>query len=209
MKSFIAGRARARLLPALAVLCWAAAGSAQAQNASAEEIVDMLRDGGYVLVMRHASSTREAPDERSADPRNPDLERQLDETGRAHSSAMGYAFRQLGVEIGDVISSPAFRALETLRYLAYDDGAQVADELAAGTGHADWLRERAGEAPADGTNTLIVTHAPNLAAAFGDAAQGMSESETLVLRPDGGEARVVGRLTVEDWATLAVERSES
>ena len=47
---------------------------------SPEELIGRLRQGGYVLVMRHASSPREAPTKEQANPDNPKLERQLDET---------------------------------------------------------------------------------------------------------------------------------
>ena len=41
-------------------------------------LVDELRHGGYVLVMRHASSPANPPDKSAADPENVALERQLD-----------------------------------------------------------------------------------------------------------------------------------
>jgi hypothetical protein len=45
--------------------------------------------GGYVIVMRHASSPRDVPDKRHANADNVNLERQLDEAGRASATAMG------------------------------------------------------------------------------------------------------------------------
>jgi len=209
MKRATARFTRARSFAALAAgLCWALSGASQGQTATAESIAEMLRGGGYVLVMRHASSPREAPSGRARNPRNTEGERELDETGRAHATAVGYSFRELDIEIGEVLSSPTFRAAETLLYLGYDD-AQVVEELAPGNQNGAWLREKAAEEPAEGANVLIVTHAPNIAAAFGDAASGMSDGETIVLRPDGGTARVVGRMTVRDWAVQAVGRSGS
>ncbi|HEX7080141.1 MAG TPA: hypothetical protein VF329_03930 [Gammaproteobacteria bacterium] len=167
----------------------------------------MLREGGYVLVMRHTSSPREAPEPREADPRNVNRERELDDLGRAHATAVGYAFRALDVDIGVTMSSPTFRAIETLIYLGYKHP-QVVDELAPGEENGEWLRRKAAEAPAEeGTNTLIVTHAPNISAAFGDAADGVAEGETLVIDPRGGTAEVVGRITVKEWAVLAVEQT--
>ena len=209
MKTATARLTRARYLAALAAsLCWIVSGSSHGQTASPESIAEMLRDGGYVLVMRHASSPREVPNQRARNPRNTEGERQLDETGRAHATAVGYSFRALGIEIGEVLSSPAFRAAETLLYLGYED-AEAVEQLAPGNENAAWLREKAAERPAEGMNLLIVTHAPNIAAAFGDAASGMSDGETLVVRPGGDAAQVVGRMTVEDWAKQAVDRSGS
>ena len=43
-------------------------GTASAQTLSGEALVKALRQGGYVIVMRHASSPREAPDKQTANP---------------------------------------------------------------------------------------------------------------------------------------------
>jgi phosphohistidine phosphatase SixA len=73
------------------------------------------KKGGYVLVMRHASSPREVPDKQAANADNSKPERQLDEVGRNTAIAMGKALRDLRIPIGNVLSSPTYRALETVR----------------------------------------------------------------------------------------------
>jgi hypothetical protein len=62
---------------------------ASAQSLAGEAPVKALRHGGYVIVMRHASSPRGVPNKQTANPDNVTLERQLDEAGRAGSAAMG------------------------------------------------------------------------------------------------------------------------
>jgi hypothetical protein len=57
-------------------------GVATAQERSANELVKALQSGGYVLVMRHASSPREAPSKEVANADNTKLERQLDAKAR-------------------------------------------------------------------------------------------------------------------------------
>jgi hypothetical protein len=64
-------------------------GVQDAQPLSGEALVNALRSGGYVIVMRHASSPREAPDKQTENPDNVKVERQLDESGRASATAMG------------------------------------------------------------------------------------------------------------------------
>jgi hypothetical protein len=59
---------------------------ASAQSLTGDALVKALREGGYVIVMRHASSPREVPNKQTANPDNVKLERQLDEAGRAGSS---------------------------------------------------------------------------------------------------------------------------
>jgi phosphohistidine phosphatase SixA len=209
MRMVVEKFARARYLLLAAAYVAAATGPAQAQMADPESIAERLRSGGYVLVMRHASSPREAPGPRMADTRNRNRERQLDETGQAHAIAVGYAFRQLGIDIGEVMSSPAFRAWQTALYMGYDGRTQHAEELGTEARDADWLREIAGSAPEGGTNRLLITHAPNVQEAFGDAAASMSDGETLVVDPNGGDPQVIGRLTPEDWSVLAVQSERS
>src|SRR3981189_2199503 len=99
------------ILPALLLT-----GPAQAQTLSGEALVKALRQGGYVIVMRHTSSPRAVPDKQTANVDNVKPERQLDEEGRVTAITMGKALRDLQIPIGDVLSSPTYRALETVKY---------------------------------------------------------------------------------------------
>ena len=81
------------------------------QALSESTLVNALRSGGYVIVMRHASSPREVPDKPNANPDNSKLERQLDEAGRSSAIAMGTAIRDLKIPIAEVFSSPTYRAM--------------------------------------------------------------------------------------------------
>lgn len=197
---------------AAAFILLSAPGALGAEMLSGKALVDALHQGGYVLVMRHASSPFAKPDKDSADPGNTGLERQLDQTGRDTAAAMGKAVKALGIPIADVLSSPAYRAVETVRLagfaelMTYDElsegqegmKAKISDEQAA------WLRHRAEEIPPGRTNTLIVTHTPNVLASFGDDAAGIKSGEALVYHPDGtGHAELVARVKIEDWPKLA------
>ena len=73
-----------------------------------------LRQGGYILVIRHASSPREAPSKAAASADNTKLERQLDEAGRRGAMAMGEAIRALWIPIGTVLTSPTYRPCQRL-----------------------------------------------------------------------------------------------
>src|SRR5688572_2428883 len=83
-----------------------------AQSKPSADLIATLRQGGYVLVMRHASSPREVPTAQTANADNPKLERQLDQHGRAGAAAMGQALGDLKIPVGDVFTSPTYRALE-------------------------------------------------------------------------------------------------
>jgi hypothetical protein len=111
--------------------------------------------------------------------------------------------------VGDVLSSPTYRALQTVQLASLGKAKTIAelDEGAAGMqgaadkGRVTWLKARVAEAPRAGTNTVIVTHAPNIQSSFGiDAAAG----EAIVFHPDGkGGAGQVARIKIGDWPALA------
>ena len=185
------------------------AGAAHAQSLSGESLVKALRQGGYVIVMRHASSPREEPDAKLANPDNVNHERQLDAEGRATATAMGKALHDLKIPIGEVFSSPTYRALETVR-LAQLGNVHPVPELGDGgrsmqvssEAQAAWLRNKVTQFPS-GTNTVLVTHFPNMTRAFPQSAAGLADGEALIFGPDGkGGAAVVARVKIEEWPPL-------
>jgi phosphohistidine phosphatase SixA len=181
-------------------------GVAHAQTLSGDALVKALQQGGYVIAMRHASSPREVPDKQTANPDNVKPERQLDETGRRTAAAMGNALRELKIPIGDVITSPTYRALETIRLAQWTNPKPVPElgdngqSMQGGTeAQAVWLRQSVTQFP-EGTNTILVTHLPNLTGAFPQLAMGMADGEALIFASDGkGGARVLARVKIEDW----------
>lgn len=185
--------------------------AARAEPLTGKALVGALQQGGYVLLMRHASSPEAKPDKAAADPGNTNLERQLDEKGRDTARAMGEAFKAIGIPVGDVLSSPTYRARETVRLATFGqaqtfaeigDGGQSMQRITEAP--AEWLRNRVGAPPRERTDTVIVTHMPNIVAAFGQAASGAADGETFVFRPDGkGAAELVARVKIEEWPALA------
>jgi phosphohistidine phosphatase SixA len=186
-------------------ICWANSPT------SKQELLANLRHGGYVILMRHASSPREIPDAAHVNADNTQDERQLDEMGIQSARAMGNALHHLDIPIGQVLSSPTYRALQTVKFAQLGQ-ATTFSELGDGGknmqvdksgARAAWLVSRAANMPLDGTNTVIVTHFPNIMEAFGQSAAGLADGEALVLKPDGrGGAQVVVRLKIDEWATL-------
>jgi hypothetical protein len=54
-----------------------------------------------------------------------------------------------------------------------------------------------------GSNTILVTHMPNLTAAFPSFATNVADGEALVFGPDGkGGAMLVARIKIEDWPRM-------
>jgi phosphohistidine phosphatase SixA len=185
---------------------------AHADELAGSALVSALRHGGYVLVLRHASSPFEVPDKSAADPENVNLERQLDATGKETSTAMGKALKTLGIPIGEVDSSQTFRALQTVKYADIPHPMPVAELTEGAQGmtadankaRAAWLTHAAASVPRAGTNTVLITHTPNIMAAFGDKAKDIKAGEAMVFRPDGkGGTSLVARITIDEWPQLA------
>ena len=190
------------MLRTLFLFCFFLASATHAQQQlQGEALVKALRQGGYVIVMRHASSPREVPDKAAANPDNVKPERQLDQEGRASATAMGKALRDLKIPVGAVLSSPTYRALETIRYAQFGNP-QTFPELGdngqsmqGGTeAQATWLKQKVTEFPR-GTNTLIVTHMPNMSRAFPQSTERLEDGEALVFGPTG----VLARIKIQEW----------
>ena len=203
---------RLRLTPVLVTVgCLAGFSpiSGAPQTLTDEALVKALRQGGYVIVMRHASSPRDEPDAKTANPDNVNRERQLDEQGRATAMAMGAALRELRIPIGDVLSSPTYRALETVRLAQLGKPTPIPELGDGGRGmqtsteaQVAWLRNRVAQFPAR-TNTLVVTHFPNMSGAFPQFTNNLMDGEALIFGPDGkGGAAVVARIRIDEWPRL-------
>jgi phosphohistidine phosphatase SixA len=200
------------LLPALLLAVAPVHGD---ESLSRADLVLALQRGGYVILMRHASSPGTAPDAARVSADNTQHERQLDEQGQASARALGDAFRRLNIPIGEVLSSPTYRAIETVKVAklgqptTFPELGQSEPGMSADKGQtrAAWLKAKAAERPAAGTNTLIVTHYPNIAEAFPREADGLAEGEALILRPDKRDgASFVARVKIDEWASLAARR---
>lgn len=191
------------------------AATAGAQTLDSSSLAQALQHGGYVIVMRHASSPQTPPGSQNAGVRNNKLERQLDQAGIDSAKEMGAALRRLHIPIGTVYSSPTFRALETVRYAelgAATTVSQLGDHGMSMSGvdaeQTEWLRA-AVKLFEPRKNVFIVTHMPNILAAFPGDATGLKDGEALVFGPDGhGESRLVAHVGIEQWSIMASQNSK-
>jgi phosphohistidine phosphatase SixA len=184
-------RSRAAWIVALAVLAISAPRGADASEAAAW---NALRAGGAVALIRHAR----APG--TGDPPNFRLEdcttqRNLSDGGRAQARRIGEAFRRRGVRVDRVLSSAWCRSLETAQ-LAFGR-AEVFAPLNSFFGqgwHEAEQTQRALAAIAAwrGPGVLaLVTHQVNITALTREVPH---EGEILVLQPDGGRFKLVGKI---------------
>jgi phosphohistidine phosphatase SixA len=176
-----------------------------------KNLLAALQVGGYVILMRHASSPGKPPEAAQANADNVLQERQLDAEGIAAARGMGEALRRLHIPIGEVLSSPTYRALETVRFAELGRPVTVPQLGEGGAGmlkdesgvRASWLKARVAEAPPTGKNIAIVTHYPNIVEVYPEVANALAEGEALILHPDGrGGAPIVARVKIDEWARL-------
>jgi phosphohistidine phosphatase SixA len=172
---------------------------------SGKQLTTALAGGGYVFLMRPANSPETPPTAAQAELGNVSHERQLDEHGRAAARVMGEVLRHLRIPVGQVLSSTAYRALETARLAQFPDPHTYDDLAEAGIGpeQIGSLRAQVAVLPAAGTNTLIITHLRNISAAFPSDTKELAEGEALIYRSNGkGSATLAGRVRIEDWPKL-------
>jgi len=201
------GSAKSRMLVGAMGLLLAATAPG-AQTISRDKLAATLREGGFVIVMRHANSPRQAPDAGTANPDNTGHERQLDAAGRRDAGAMGAALKRLKIPVNEILSSPTYRALETARLI--DAGkARAVEELgnegmaASSEARTAWLRKEVGRSTQPGGNRLLITHGPNISAAFPEYSAGMAEGEALIFDPRGSAGPVmVQRMRIGEWEGL-------
>ena len=184
--------------------------AASAQGPTVDDLLKALREGGHVIVVRHGATHADQAD---TDPLNLDnvfRQRQLNDKGRADARLVGEVFRMAGVLIGKAYSSRFQRAVETAQLIGGKEPVTTNDVTEGGlvvspnenVRRARALRALIAAPPHPGTNTLIVTHRPNILDALGKDWFEIKEGEASVFRPDGnGTYTLVGRVQIGDWAT--------
>ena len=180
-----------------------------------------LAKGGHVVLIRHgnAPGAMDPPGAHAADCKT---QRNLDETGRAQSRALGEAFRSRGVRVARVVSSPWCRTLETAQLMAVGTVETSTSLLSDRGGRNPERRTQLKEMIATwrGPGTLVlVTHGWAIEALFGFIP---ASAETLVVKPraasnSGGD--LVGRIappqarpssrSIEDFMRPVVHREST
>lgn len=180
-----------RRLALMAALAWAPFVSAD------DALWALLKGGGQVVLIRHALTTPGVGDPEGMKIDNCSTQRNLSDEGRAHARQLGEAFRQRGIVVGRLLSSPWCRCIETAK-LAFGKTPDVTPALGnlfGRSGEADRqlvdLRPLVGQKPANG-NTVMVSHGSTIAALTGISP---ATGEMVVLTPQGGgRFRVAGRM---------------
>lgn len=192
-----------------------AASPATTTEIPGEEIVQGLREGGYNVYFRHAPTNWDQGDRvRSKDDLvscNPEEMRQLSDPGRRMARRLGKALRTLEIPVGEVISSPYCRTVETARLMDLGEvkpTRRIMNMRAAALfgGREAVIRRARGvlsDTPPTGTNRVIVGHG-NLMRAATDAYAGEGGSGIYRPKSDSEPGFVlVARMSPDEWFRLA------
>jgi broad specificity phosphatase PhoE len=174
-------------------------------------IAKALRAGGHVILIRHGATFGDQADTDPLNFENIAAQRQLNDKGKALAKSFGDALRQAGVPIGKVYTSKYNRAYETATLAGFTDVEKTADLTAGGIivspdedgRRAEALRKMLATTPKPGTNTLLVTHKPNILDALGKDWFDVGEGEASIFRPENGKYVLVARLQMTDWPRIA------
>lgn len=169
----------------------AGAGAASADDA----LWNQLRQGGYVLLIRHASTELGVGDPPEFRLDDCATQRILSDAGRAEARRLGEALRGRGVAVAEVRSSQWCRCMETAR-LAFGR-AEPWPALNSLFGNEGMEAERNREVLAVAAklrppaNLALVTHNVNIRALVGVKP---GTAEIVVARPENGRLALVGRI---------------
>ena len=185
----------AALLPGL---LWASAAFAQ----PAFDVAKSLRQGGYVLYMRHASTDFSQDDSAMRSYEDCASQRNLTDKGRGEARSVGEQIRRLRIPVGEVLASPFCRTMETAR-LTFGK-AQAMQEVRGGPARVedparyDGLKKLLASPVPKGEDRIIVSHGNPFYAVAGPPY--LAEGEIAVVRPEGnGRFSVLARVRPEDW----------
>src|SRR5262244_1444625 len=192
-----------RTVAALAAFCgllaassFAAPGRAAGDNSN---VVQALRAGGLVIVVRHGATFADQAD---TDPLNFDniaAQRNLNDKGKILAKEFGVALREAGVPVGAVYTSKYNRAYETAVLAGFKDIEKTADLTEGGlvvspnenNRRAEAFRALVATAPKAGTDTILVTHYPNIVDALGKDWFDVKEGEASIFRPENGSYKLL------------------
>jgi phosphohistidine phosphatase SixA len=176
-----------------------ALGACGDESTPSDPLVDRMRDGGLVLLFRHAATDSSA--DMTADLGDCSRQRNLDGVGKRQARVIGRAIRRLGIPVDAVLASPFCRTMDTARLAfgrARSSDALLSPDFAPDSPRPP-LRRLLMKPPAHGTNTVLVSHEAAIDSATGAT---IEEGDALVIEPGREGGDVLRRLKPSDWAAL-------
>jgi len=173
-------------------------------------LVQALQQGGYTILLRHMATTPFNPDSAVFDIDDCATQRNLSESGEQQARLLGESFKKLGIGVGEVLSSPYCRCMDTGQ-LAF--GEVLSSEVLRvgdsrpGSGRDDpgiAIRKLLDTPPPAGRNGVLIAHSITLLYAYG--LTGKPEGVAHVFRPSGlgiGQPQYIGMMKPDEWPVHA------
>lgn len=201
-RNFLAG-----VLALTAAAAFLPGSSRAAEQLEGDALLDALSGGGYVIYMRHTKTDKAQKDGDITDYADCSTQRNLTDEGREQARTVGKLFKERGIKLEQILSSPYCRAVETGK-LAFG-AAQQEDNLRYLTRlnreEADaataWLKTQFATAPAAGSNRMLIAHTANLKKGVGIWPK--NSGDIYVFKPmGGGKFELVGFIVPDQWPML-------
>ncbi|HEY3431321.1 MAG TPA: histidine phosphatase family protein [Rhodocyclaceae bacterium] len=153
--------------------------------------LNQVRQGGFVLYMRHGNTDNSKPDRvPSVDLKDCSTQRPLTEEGRQLAAQVGKSIRTAHIPVSEIHVSPLCRAKESAQ-AAFGNKFQVNEFLMYTSNLTteekkpilETTRQLLSAPVAKGSNRVIVAHAPNMADLIGYFVK--PEGTVVVIRPKG------------------------
>lgn len=174
-------------------------------QSNADDLVERMREGGFVLYIRHAQTEADYANQVTADPADCATQRVRSRTGWTQARTIGAAITMLDIPVGEVLASQYCRAWQTadLAFGRHAETEALNFEPAEDYTEAQLaaMRDRvapliAAPVPA-GTNRVIVGHDDPFEAVTGIYPE--PQGVTYVLSVEGGGIRVLGQIPPDGW----------
>lgn len=180
------------------------------EKAMTKELLQMLRQGGYVLYMRHGNTDNSRPDRTpTVDLNDCNTQRLLSDQGRALMKRVGQGLSKAGIPLNQVLVSPMCRTKESAQ-LAIGKQFTLAEPLMYSANmtteekkpRIEALKKLLLEPVQAGGNRLLIAHAPNMADLIGFFVK--PEGTVLVFGQSGPLGyEYLASIHPDDWAGLS------
>jgi len=180
--------------------------SAIAQEAAMEpqKLAALLKEGGYVILIRHAAGDATQKDAENLLFNDCKTQRNLSRQGRIDARSIGQGFDSFQIPVSTVFSSPYCRAMDTGRFAFAR--VERSNELNSVKDTEDDKRKGAAllnpllsTVPTTGSNTVLITHSTNIQATLGFVP---AEGEAVIFKPEGSGYKLVGRIRAQQWSEI-------
>lgn len=180
-----------------------------AERLATSDTLRVLRGGGHVLYLRHGNTDNSKPDRIPAvDLADCSTQRPLNEEGRKVAARVGDAMRKAHVPLAEIHISPLCRVKDTVAAAGFPREKVTVDNQLMYTANMTAEQKspiiantrRLLSAPvSEGSNRLLVAHAPNLMDLIGYFPK---EATLVVFKPRGDRFEYVASIPPALWADL-------